>query len=157
MKRHSHEVRSLLAGLSLGAIAMYILDPLRGPARRARVRERAGSTLRSGRREFRRRAEDLRNRAKGALAEVRGRLSEHGVTDEQLVARVRAELGHHVSHGGQLEVSAHDGIVTLGGHVSGREVPDVLAMARRVRGVEQVRDDLQVADWDVGGNVKIGG
>jgi osmotically-inducible protein OsmY len=67
------------------------------------------------------------------------------VDDEQLVERVRAELGHKVHNTSSLEISADDGIVTLAGRIPRQELPDALATARKVRGVEQVRDELQVS------------
>lgn len=147
MRKHSNQTGALLAGLGLGAALMYILDPKRGARRRALLRDQASSALRTGRREFRRRTEDLKHRAEGAVAELRGRLRERKdgtVDDEQLAERVRAELGHKVHHTSALEVSAQDGIVTLAGMIPREELPDALATARKVRGVEQVRDELRV-------------
>ena len=81
------------------------------------------------------------------MAELRGRLKERKegvVDDDQLTERVRAELGHKVSSLSALEVTARDGVVTLAGRIPREELPDALATARKVRGVEQVRDELQV-------------
>lgn len=147
MRKHSSSTGALLAGLGLGAALMYILDPRRGARRRALLRDQANSALRTGRREFRRRAEDLKHRAEGAMAELRGRLRERkdgAIDDDRLTERVRAELGHKVSHLSALEVRARDGIVTLAGRIPREELPDALATVRKVRGVEQVRDELQV-------------
>lgn len=147
MRKHSNHTGALLAGLGLGAALMYVLDPKRGARRRALIRDQANSALRTGRREFRRRTEDLKHRAEGAVAELRGRFKERNngaVDDEQLAERVRAELGHKVHHTSALDVTAHDGIVTLAGQIPREELPDVLATAKRVRGVEQVRDELRV-------------
>jgi osmotically-inducible protein OsmY len=148
MRKHSNQSGALLVGLGLGAALMYVLDPKRGARRRALLRDQASSALRTGRREFRRRTEDLKHRAEGAVAELRGRLRERkdgAVDDEQLTERVRAELGHKVNHSSSIEVTAHDGIVTLAGRILRQELPAALATARKVRGVEQVRDELQVA------------
>ncbi len=150
MRDKSNQFGALLAGFSLGAVMMYILDPDRGTRRRALVRDQAGSVLRTGQREFRRRVEDLKHRAGGTVAEIRGRLREKSVDDDQLVKRIRAELGHHVALPSALDVSAHDGIVTLAGQVPRAELPDVLTTVRKVRGVEQVRDELQVLDPEAG-------
>ena len=146
MRKHSSRTGALLAGLGLGAALMYVLDPKRGARRRALIRDQATSALRTGRREFRHRTADLKHRAEGAMAELRGRLREKSVDDDQLAERIRAELGHHVTLPSALDVSAHDGIVTLAGRVPRAELPDVLATARKVRGVEQVRDELQVLE-----------
>ncbi len=147
MRKHASRTGALLAGLGLGAALMYVLDPTRGARRRALLRDQANSALRTGRREFHRRAEDLKHRAEGAVAELRGRLKERKegvVDDDQLTERVRAELGHKVSSLSALEVTARDGVVTLAGRIPREELPDALATARKVRGVEQVRDELQV-------------
>lgn len=137
---------TLLAGIGLGVALTFFLDPRRGARRRAIVRARTGRALREGRRELQRRAEDVRNRAGGALAELRVRRRGEFVTDEQLVARVRAELGHHVAHAAAIAVAARDGTVTLSGQAPRDEVDDVLETVRGVRGVEQVRNALDVRD-----------
>jgi osmotically-inducible protein OsmY len=80
----------------------------------------------------------------GASAELRNRLGDEDVTDEQLVARVRSELGHHVERARAIEVVADHGKVILRGQASPDELDDVVTTVRRVRGVEQVENQLRV-------------
>ena len=134
----------LLAGLGLGAALMYFLDPDRGPGRRALVRDQTMSALRHGGREAQGIAEDARNHAVGTAAEIGGRLREEQVTDDQLVARVRAELGHHVERARAIEVVADGGRVVLRGEVGADEIEDVVATVRGVRGVDRVDNQLGI-------------
>ena len=133
---------TLLLGVGIGAAIMYFLDPGRGARRRALVRDQATSAVRSGRERMQQRAEDLRNRASGVVAEARGRMHDEVISDEQLVARVRSQLGHHVGHARAIDVAARDGTVTLRGEVSRTEVDEVVSVVRGVRGVEQVENEL---------------
>jgi osmotically-inducible protein OsmY len=135
---------TLLLGVGIGAALMYFLDPGRGARRRALLRDQASSAVRSGRQRVQQRTEDLRNRASGAVAEARGRLQDEPVGDEQLVARVRSQLGHEVEHARTIDVAAQDGTVTLRGQVARSEVEEVLAAVRGVRGVERVENELAV-------------
>jgi len=66
------------------------------------------------------------------------------VTDEVLVERVRARLGHVVSHPRSIEVTANQGRVTLRGPVLAREVDDLLRAVASVRGVSGVENRLEV-------------
>ena len=137
---------TLLAGIGIGAAVMYFLDPDRGARRRALVRDKGVRALHLGQRELHDRAEDLRNRAVGNAAEVRGRYDDEPVGDEQLVARVRSELGHHVERPRAIEVAAEQGRVILRGQVPPDELDDVLATVRAVRGVRDVASELNVGD-----------
>jgi tRNA nucleotidyltransferase/poly(A) polymerase len=134
---------TLLAGVGIGAALMYILDPARGKRRRALARDKARSAINTAERELKERGEDLRNRARGAAAELRNAGDDHP-SDEQLVARVRSELGHSVEHARAIEVTAEQGRVTLRGPVLSSELSEVLATARKVRGVEAVENQLEV-------------
>lgn len=92
-------VTTLLRGVALGAVAMYLLDPDRGRRRRAIARDklrsgaaRAGAFLEAARRDARHRMQALRARA-----------TYHGDGDEDvgdlvLIERVRARAGRVVRH-----------------------------------------------------------
>ena len=142
--RTPRQALAALAGLGIGAAFMYFLDPQGGAKRRALVRDRAGRALRTGKREARDVAEDARNRAAGAAAELRGRMADERITDDQLVERVRAELGHHVERARAIEVVAENGAVTLRGEVPPEKLEEVLSTVRGVRGVESVDSQLRV-------------
>ncbi len=60
---------TFLGGLAVGAAVMYMLDPDSGRRRRALVRDKATSYTRKGIEAARGKAEDLRNRARGLIAE----------------------------------------------------------------------------------------
>lgn len=134
---------TLLAGIGIGAALMYLLDPIGGGRRRARVRDKASGVLNRTGHKLERRSADVRNRARGATAELRNVRDDHP-SDDQLVARVRSELGHHVEHARAIDVVAEEGQVTLRGPVLSSELDDVLATARKVRGVERVENQLDV-------------
>lgn len=134
---------ALVLGLGLGAALMFILDPDRGARRRALVRDKSIKLLRRSRREIHDRGEDIGNRIAGAAAETRGRLKD-APTNHQLEERVRAELGHHVEHAKAIDVVADDGDVTLRGDVLRDELDEVLDTVRSVRGVRDVRSEMQV-------------
>lgn len=142
-RRQSHDTMSLLAGLTLGVALMYFLDPSGGARRRALIRDRAGKLVRRGKRKFRRRIGDLERRAQGLGARAAGLGRDEEVSDQVLVERVRARLGHHTPHANRIEVLANDGIVTLRGAVEPFRVEEVLEAVRQVQGVEHVRNELE--------------
>ncbi|HLS48175.1 MAG TPA: BON domain-containing protein [Gemmatimonadales bacterium] len=142
----SGKAGALLLAAGVGAALMYFLDPGRGARRRAIARDRTASAVRSGSESVQRRAEDARNRITGAVASARNRLRRDAPTERQLVERVRSELGRHTDHVSAIEVLAEDGVVTLRGQVLAEELSSVVATARRVRGVEDVHDELEVRD-----------
>lgn len=135
---------SMLAGVGVGAALMFFLDPDRGARRRNVVRDQVMSTARSLGESLRDRSVDARNRARGRAVELRARLVEEDVPDEQLVARVRAELGHHVDRVRPIEVTADAGTVILSGSAPADEMPKILAAAESVRGVARVENQLDV-------------
>jgi hypothetical protein len=61
---------SMLAGLGVGATLMYFLDPRGGGRRRALVRDKSLKATRKTKRAMHGRAQDVRNRAKGAAHEA---------------------------------------------------------------------------------------
>lgn len=134
---------ALLAGLGVGAALMYFLDRDRGAQRRHEVGDKASRVLRTGQRQANDLVENARNRVRGVAAEVRGRVRREAVTDEQLIARVRAELGHHVEHARAVDVIADGGLVTLRGVVAATEVPGIVRAVSHVRGVKWVDNQLE--------------
>jgi len=135
----------LLAGMLLGAGAMWLLDPDRGAKRRALVRDQGRRASRRLGEELEGTARDLRNRSSGAVAEIASRFRRETADDDVVQERVRAALGHVVAHPHAVEVSVHDGRVVLAGTVDGGEVGRLVAAVRKVRGVAAVEDRLEVA------------
>jgi len=134
---------ALFVGASLGAALMFVFDPARGARRRALVRDKTARVLRRSGRAIHDQGEDIGNRLAGTAAEIRARGSVPP-TNNQLEARVRAELGHHVEHAKAIQVLADDGYVTLRGNVLRDELEDVLSTVRDVLGVRKVRSEMQV-------------
>jgi uncharacterized membrane protein len=85
---------------------------------------------------------DLTNRARGLAAVARRPFNGDLADDEIIVDRVRAELGRVVSHPGAIDVIVDDGVVTHSGAVLSDEAPSLLRSTWRVRGVEDVVDEL---------------
>jgi len=135
---------ALLAGLGLGAALMYFFDPDRGTRRRHLASDQAGRSLRKMARRLHDQAQNARNHARGKAVELGARLHEEQIDDDVLVARVRAELGHHVQHTSAIEVSAADGRIILSGPVLADELNDVTRTVTAVRGVRGVENRLEV-------------
>lgn len=152
MKEDSDNLRlatSIIGGIALGALAMYLTDPVQGRRRRAmaqdkmrsmthRTGDRVGSVMR-----------DASHRLSGLQAQA-GRLigqrNYKPIDDHVLEARVRSKLGRLVSNAHQIEVLADQGCVTLKGPVLADERRHLLKMVEGIPGVEDVRDRLDAYD-----------
>lgn len=143
-REHFEHTVTLLSGMIIGATVMYIFDEHRGARRRAYARDRvihAGHVLG---RKLSKRSRDFMNRAVGSVAELRSSIRDRAsrVSDDQLVDRVRSQLGHVVSHSGLLQVEAVDGCVVVSGPVLENEVEKIKGRLPKIRGVKESR--LQV-------------
>lgn len=134
---------SVLSGLSMGAGLMYLLDPKQGRTRRALARDKAKHLARQGGEKTAAAARDVGNRARGIVFRTRRRLNKDAVRDDKLVARVRAEMGHHLSHPGAVEVEAKQGKITLSGAVVEGERDALMRTVRAVPGVLEVASHLE--------------
>ena len=150
-EKESSGLVPFLLGFSAGAVCATLLDPRRGAARRARLRDQALSLAREAGREAVRQGRDLRQRALGAVYEASTRAAGDLVPDEVLVERVRAQIGRPVSHPRAIEVKAENGEVTLSGRVLRSEVRDLLERVAGVRGVQGIRDELLVVGEEASG------
>jgi hypothetical protein len=135
---------ALVGGVSLGAVIMYLLDPQTGRRRRAMLGDRAHAWRNDTAAALGKRSRNIKNHARGAVAELRGALRLEVVDDDVLAERVRAALGRAVSRSGAVDVVAADGLVVLSGHVLASELPALLAAVHRVRGVRGVESALDV-------------
>jgi hypothetical protein len=134
-----------------GAGLMYLLDPDGGRRRRAQVRDRLVSAAHRTGDAMDSTSRDVTNRARGVVAELRGRLSNVHVGDDVLRERVRARIGTVVGHPSAIEVGVSEGSVTLRGPVLADEVDRLM---RRVNGVPGVRETINQLDiHDEPGNV----
>jgi gas vesicle protein len=139
------------AVVALGAGAMYFLDPERGRARRAWAGQKVGSIVNDTGRAFHRAGlscSHMMNRTRGTAHELRQSVVSAGpVSAEQLLQRVRSEMGHVVSQAHQIQVMTDaNGQVELTGRVLASELDALLTAVRRVAGVSQVTNRLEVLD-----------
>ena len=139
----------ILTGLgccALGVGLMYLMDPQRGRARRAWLGDKFASLTRRTGRSFYRTGRDLANRAYGVAAETRGRFRQsQPLSSEQLLNRVRSEIGHVVSHPRLVQAMADaNGCVTLSGRVLTSEAGRLVSTVESVPGVSLVVNRLDV-------------
>lgn len=135
----------MLGCTGLGAGMMYMLDPRLGRRRRALVRDKAQAYWRRIGKFISETARDARHRTYGLIAETRTQLRGADVPEDPvLVARVRAQIGHVVSHAGTIDVTAHQGRVTLSGSMPAHEVEKLLSAVASVAGVTAVVNRLEV-------------
>ncbi|HEY8520176.1 MAG TPA: SRPBCC family protein [Gammaproteobacteria bacterium] len=135
---------ALLISTGIGAAAMYYLDPARGRYRRGLVRDRivhAGHLTKRGVRVV---THDMRNRALGTAASLRSVFDRAPPDDHVLADRVRACLGRVITHPASVHVEASQGVVTLSGPILEHEVPQLMDYVWSVRGVREVRNELEV-------------
>jgi osmotically-inducible protein OsmY len=124
---------------------MYMLDPSAGKKRRALVREKARSYWKDAAQGVGKTVRDTQNRARGLAAEVGQRFKGSAVpADDVLEARVRAQIGHVITHAGAIGITAHQGCVTLSGPILASEEEKLLATVESVPGVAEVVHQLEV-------------
>jgi hypothetical protein len=141
--RIAEDILVLTAGLGTGAGLMYLCDPKRGRVRRGRLIAEFSRFIRRDENRMAKRAKDLLNRVGGLAAEAVSALTEEEpVADEVLIERVRARMGHIVSHPHEVQVHAKDGVVTLEGLVTHAEKRRFREAVRTISGVKRVHDRL---------------
>jgi uncharacterized membrane protein len=134
----------ILAVLGIGAGLMYLLDPDRGPRRRALVRDKSVHALHALNELFEKGARDLACRTRGFIAETQAFLRDEDVPDDILKERVRAKLGHVVSHPHAIDVTVRDGQVTLVGPILTEDVDRLLSAVAVVPGVRSLEPHLDI-------------
>src|SRR5947209_19285841 len=102
---------TLLSGMALGAGLMYVFDPARGAARRAYARGKLVRWTRLLGCQLNKQTRNLGNHVVGSVAELRSSIRDRmrSIDDPVLVERVRAQLGHVVSHPRLIDVIAGHG------------------------------------------------
>jgi uncharacterized membrane protein len=136
--------QKLITGMILGAGTMYLLDPDRGSRRRSLLRDQGVHARHKFGEGLAATARDARNRSRGAVAELRSRLGKEQPGDEILHERVRSAIGRVVTHPSAITVIVDQGRITLAGHVLADEVDDLFNQVKRVRGVEEVENELEM-------------
>lgn len=141
---HLHPILWVGLGIGIGVAASALLDPHRGAARRAMIRDKTLSFGREMVADARGNARNIAQRAKGAVHETKARFTEGDVPNEVLEERVRAQIGRAVSRPGALQVQAKAGCIEVRGAILADEVDELLTTIRHVRGVTEVIDHLEI-------------
>lgn len=123
---------------------MYLLDPDRGTARRARIKNALVHASKVESNLFRKGLRDAQNRAQGVTMRARRVFSEPAA-DEVVLGRIRARLGRVVAHAHAhaIDIEVKDGRVVLRGPVLVEESEAILRCARGTVGVREVVDRLE--------------
>jgi uncharacterized membrane protein len=133
-----------VSGVITGSSLMYFLDPDKcGKRRRLLARDKALRAEHVSGQFLDKAVRDLQNRVQGIVAEAWARISEREMPNDVLAQRVRARIGHVVSHPHAITVKAHKGIVTLEGPILEHEVERLLETVRSVRGVRDIENCLE--------------
>jgi len=138
------KLSSLLYGLGLGAGLMYFLDPQHGNRRQAMIRDQIYHMTNKGDEAVQTAVRDLRNRTRGILAEGMKMLSQEDVPDHLLEERIRARLGFLTRHPSAVQVTVQNKKAVLAGDVLQNEVDHLLSGVRRIRGIEDIENNLKV-------------
>jgi len=144
---------SWCCGAATGAGLLFFLDPARGRGRRARLLDQARSAFRRVGDGSSMAWRDLKHRTQGVLHDSMAIGRDDQVSDETLVARVRAKLGRYVSNPGSIVVTATQGRVHLSGLIFEDELERLLRGIDSVGGAVSVDHDLEThaADEDIQG------
>jgi hypothetical protein len=137
------ERRWTLVSAGLGAGLMYLLDPDRGRRRRALLRDKLGHLAHEARRGLGLATHDLANRSRGVVAETRHRITGGRAPDEVLEERVRARIGHVVSHPHAIRVRASRGRIELTGVILAHELASCIEAVEGVPGVRGLELSLE--------------
>lgn len=130
---------SWMGGIALGALAMYIADPVQGRRLRALIQDKLTHVTHATSRLMDQTLHDAHNRWSGLQASAMRMLSPRQakpIDDHVLAARVRSRLGRAMSHMHDVAVHAHQGAVTLSGNLDSEEQEKVLRLVAAIPGVE---------------------
>lgn len=131
-----------LAGMAVGALAMYIADPSEGRRRRALLQDKMSSYSLRTQQVVGSKVRDARNRFSGLQAEAMRMIAPRQakpIDNHVLEARVRSRIARALPQFADLSVEADEGMVTLGGSLPGDEEQRVLDLVGAIPGVEAVR------------------
>lgn len=137
----------MLGCMGLGVGLMYMFDPMTGRRRRALLSDTVRSYWYRTGGLISKTAREARSRTYGLVSAARAQLSSTDVPDNAVLqARVRAQIGHMVSHPGGIDVRAEQGHVTLRGPVSASAAEKLLTTVASIPGVTEVVNQLEVHD-----------
>lgn len=149
MDRFLEKALAAACAAGTGAALAYCLDPQSGPRRRARLRGQALHAARDIGEGMDRVAADILGRSHGIAPKLRHLVLRQVADDRILSERVRAKLGHYLTHPKSVEVETHGGQVILRGPVPAGEARNMLSHVRRVPGVKEVLSRIDPMDWSV--------
>jgi hypothetical protein len=132
-----------ILGVAAGAVAMYFGDPKSGKRRRAMLRDKTVSCMKTSAIMTDRNLRNLKNRWKGLMATMSPACPELVVSDELLAQRVHSALGHAVSHPKAIDVIVKDGHVTVYGPILTAEARNLMQRIRSIPGVRGVNNRLE--------------
>jgi hypothetical protein len=131
-----------VTGIALAAGAIYLFDPRKGKARRARIGEQCKSAahrLNDGTHHL---GDEISERCRGASSRVSAWFNPHSRADAGLARRVRIDLWRTLKSSSGIGVIAHDGTVILHGEVPPQQHKQVLQTVAATEGVVGIADHL---------------
>jgi CBS domain-containing protein len=141
-----NKAMAMCRGAAIGAGLTYLFDPRQGARRRSLLRDACVRLCNETQHTFDVTRRDLNNRLQGIKAEMSsyfGGSSSARVSDEQLKARIRSQLGRVCSHPRAIEVDVQDGQATLRGPILAAEAQRVFDRVRSVPGVRHVENQME--------------
>ena len=146
-----------LAGMAIGALAMYIADPSEGRRRRALLQDKMSSYSAKTQQVVGGKMRDARNRLSGLQAEAMRMMSSRQakpIDNHVLEARVRSRVARAMPQLEELTVDADEGMVTLGGRLPAEDEGPLLELVENIPGVEAVRFGAEMqGEGDEGGRM----
>jgi len=140
-------VGTAVACCAVGAASMYYFDPVKGRARRAQCEDQIMSFIRRTGRSMNATGRHLSNKLRGTAYEARRSIQGAAGNAQQLVSRVRSELGRLIPGMQSINVSAErDGCITLSGPCSRSEADRLLSTVARIPGVCQIINRMDVGE-----------
>ena len=138
------KVRGVILGGLAGAALFYLLDPDRGQARRAQVRDKVAGAVRGGSRQLTKLSGRMAGQSYGAGRRITQVWSGPPVDEMALKQRVESEIFRDPEvPKGDINLDVRGGVVVLRGQVRRPEQIDLLERdVRRVPGVTRVENLL---------------
>lgn len=137
------KVKTILIGLGVGAGAMYLMDPRHGKRRQAMIRDQFISLAHDTDNMVDKGVRDMRNRARGMVAEAYSMLSDYDTSDWLTEQRVRSEIGRLIPYSRLIDVVAHKDRVVVRGPILVADKAYVMGKINAIRGVKTIEDQLQ--------------
>ncbi len=140
-----------LAGMAVGALAMYVADPAEGRRRRVLLQDKMSSYTHRTQKIVGSKMRDARNRMSGLQAAATRMISSQRakpIDNHVLEARVRSRIARAFPQLAEVEVDADEGLVTLAAAISSAEEAALLEFVESIPGVEAVRFGIPLSSAD---------